>query len=72
MSVVQYLTDSQGVKISVVISMKDWKTLSSHIEEVQALEEIVISVKEGLAQAKQIESGEIQVNESTEEFLKGI
>ena len=72
MSVVRYLTDSQGIKTSVVISREDWKNLSRFLEEVQALEEVVKSVKEGLAQAKRIESKEIQPSESTEEFLNGL
>lgn len=72
MNAVQYLTDSKGVKTSVVISMEDWKNLSKYLEEVQALEEVVNSVREGLIQAKRIEKGEIQVSESTEEFLNGL
>lgn len=72
MNPVQYLTDSQGVKTSVVISMEDWINLSRYIEEVKALEEVVMSVKEGLSQAKRIEKGELQVSQSTEEFLDGL
>ena len=72
MNAVQYLTDSQGVKTSVVISMEDWMNLYKYIEEVKALEEVVRSVKEGLTQAKRIEKGELQVNESTEDFLNGL
>jgi hypothetical protein len=72
MNSVQYLTDSQGVKTSVVISIEDWKKLSTYLEEVHALEKVVKSVKEGLAQAKRIEKGEVQVSESTEEFLNGL
>ncbi len=69
MSAVQYLTDSQGIKTSVVIPIEDWQNLSRFIEEVKALEGVVKSVKEGLAQAKKIERGEIEVSESIEEFL---
>ncbi|MEO0728006.1 MAG: hypothetical protein AAFZ63_25895 [Bacteroidota bacterium] len=72
MSAVQYLTDSQGIKTSVVISIQDWRNLSKFIKEIQALEQVVESVKEGIAQAKQIEAGEIQHTESTEEFLNGL
>lgn len=72
MNSVQYLTDSQGVKTSVVISIEDWKNLSTYLEEVQALEKVVRSVKEGLAQAKRIEKGEVHISESTEEFLNGL
>jgi hypothetical protein len=72
MSAVQYLIDSQGVKTSVVISIKDWKNLSKYLEEVQALEEVVKSVREGLDQAKRIENGEESVNESIEEFLNDL
>ena len=62
MNAVQYLTDSQGGKTSVGISMEDWMNLHKYIEEVKALEEVVKSVKEGLVQAKRIEKGELQVN----------
>ena len=72
MNSVQYLTDSQGVKTSVVISIEDWKNLYRYLEEVQALEKVVKSVKEGLAQAKRIEKGEVHISESTEEFLNGL
>ena len=72
MSAVQYLTDSQGIKTSVVISILDWRNLSKFIKEIQALEQVVESVKEGIAQAKQIEAGEIQHAESTEDFLNGL
>lgn len=72
MNAVQYLTDSQGVKTSVVISMEDWINLYKYIEEVKVLEEVVKSVKEGLIQAERIEKGELQVNESTEDFLNGL
>ena len=72
MNPVQYLIDSKGVKTSVVISMEDWVNLSKYIEEVKALEDVVKSVKEGLTQAKRIEKGELQVSQSTEEFLNGL
>jgi exonuclease VII small subunit len=72
MNSVQYLTNSQGVKTSVVISMEDWMNLSRYIEEVKALEEVVKSVQEGLAQAKKMEQGELPVNDSTEDFLNAL
>ncbi|MEM9931501.1 MAG: hypothetical protein AAF840_16965, partial [Bacteroidota bacterium] len=66
------LTDSQGVKTSVVVPIEDWKNLYKFLEEVRYLEEVVESVKEGLTQVKKIESGEIQLSESTEDFLNGL
>lgn len=72
MKPVQYLTDSQGIKTSVVISIEDWINLSRYLEEVKELEEIVNSVKEGLIQAKKIDQGELQASQSTENFLNGL
>lgn len=70
MNAVQYLTDAQGVKTSVVISIDDWKTLSSYMNEVKELEQIVKSVQSGLAQAKKIEAGKLPLpSQTTEEFL---
>lgn len=70
MNAVQYLTDSNGSKTSVVISMDDWKNLSNYINEVKALEEIGNSVKSGLVQARMMESGQLPMSTQTaEDFL---
>ena len=70
---IQYLVDDQGNKTSVVLSIEDWRNLSSNLAEVQALEGIVQSVREGLKQAKRIEQGnEKQTTETTEDFLNAL
>ena len=72
MNGIKYLIDDKGNKTSVVLSMEDWRNLSSNLAEVKALENIVKSVKEGLAQAKQFEQEKRTVGESTEDFLNGL
>ena len=66
---IQYLVDDQGNKTSVVLSIEDWRNLSSSINEVQVLEGIVRSVKEGLAEAKGMEGGKTSQTQTTEDFL---
>ena len=66
---IQYIIDDQGKKTSVVLSIEDWRTLSSSIGEVRILEGIVQSVKEGLAEAKRMKGGEANQSQTTEEFL---
>ena len=66
---IQYLIDDQGNKTSVVLSIEDWRNLSSSLSEVQALEGIVQSVKEGLAEAKRMEGGQASRTQTTEDFL---
>ena len=66
---IQYLVDDQGNKTSVVLSIEDWRNLSSSIGEVRVLEGIVQSVKEGLAEAKGMEGGTISQTQTTEDFL---
>ena len=66
---IQYLVDDQGNKTSVVLSIEDWRNLSSSIGEVRVLEAIVQSVKEGLAEAKGMEGGTISQTQTTEDFL---
>ncbi len=71
MKQIQYLTNNQGVKTSVVISIQDWRRLTEYIKEVQQLEQISQSIREGLREAKKIESGEVPI-QSTKEFLDAL
>lgn len=72
MQAVQYLTDSNGTRTSVVISIEDWMRISEYMQEIQVLERIGKSAKAGLIQAKAIEAGETQPSESTQDFLDGL
>ncbi len=72
MTSIQYLTDSQGVRTSVVISISDWNKLSKYVEELNLLDEIGKSVRNGIKEAKEIESNGIVVAESNNDFLDAL
>jgi hypothetical protein len=72
MTNVQYLTDSQGVRTSVVISISDWNKLSKYVEELNLLDEIGESIRSGIKEAKSIESGAVVISESNNDFLDAL
>jgi|AntRauMFilla1563_2_1112583.scaffolds.fasta_scaffold80783_2 hypothetical protein len=69
---VQYLTDNQGERTSVVIPISEWNRLSKYLEQLNSLDEIANSVKQGLKEAKSMESSGIRNDESINEFLDGL
>ena len=42
---VQYLTDNQGERTSVVIPISEWNRLSKYLEQLNSLDEIANSVR---------------------------
>ncbi len=72
MTSIQYLTDSEGIRTSVVISIADWDKLSKYVEELNLLDEIGESARNGIREAKQIESGEVVLSESNNDFLDAL
>lgn len=72
MTSIQYLTDSQGERTSVVIPISDWHKLSRYAEELNLLDEVGESVRNGIREAKQIEAGEVVRVESNNDFLDAL
>ncbi|MEM9887415.1 MAG: hypothetical protein AAF849_16085 [Bacteroidota bacterium] len=71
MNGVQYLTNSQGSKTHVLITIKDWHQLADYVEEIRYLEELSKSIKQGIREAKDMEAGLIKKS-STKEFLDAL
>lgn len=69
---VQYLTDNQGERTSVVIPIADWNRLSKYLEQLNSLDDIANSIKDGIKQAKLIELDKNQNNESINDFLDAL
>ncbi len=72
MTNIQYLTDSQGERTSVVISIADWNRLSKIVEQMDALEGITRSIKSGLLEAKELEAGQNESTETVKDFLDAL
>lgn len=69
---VQYLTDNQGERTSVVIPIADWNRLSKYLEQLNSLDDIVESVKSGTKQAKLMELDGTNASESVNDFLDAL
>jgi hypothetical protein len=69
MSDVQYLTNPEGVRTSVVIPIEDWKRLFEYVDELKRLQEIGIAAREGLAEAKQLEGQPKKTKEEYDQAL---
>lgn len=73
MNGVQYLTDNQGDKTHVLISIKDWHQLANHIEEIRRLEGLAQSIKQGIKEAKKMETQSSNKSTlSTKDFLDAL
>lgn len=72
MTNVQYLTDNQGERTSVVIPIADWLRLSKYLEQLNSLDEIANSIETGLKEAKEMETNHTQPIESVNDFLDAL
>lgn len=69
MNTIQYLTNSQGVRTSVVISIEDWKRLFEYVDELKRLQEIGMAAREGLAEARVLEKQPKKTKEEYDQAL---
>lgn len=69
---VQYLTDNQGERTSVVIPIAEWNRLSKYFDQLNSLDGIAKSIKDGTKQAKLMEINGTQNNESVNDFLDAL
>ncbi|MEM1326032.1 MAG: hypothetical protein AAGI23_08770 [Bacteroidota bacterium] len=69
MNTIQYLTNPQGVRTSVVISIEDWKRLFEYVDELKRLQEIGVAAREGLAEAKELEKQPKKTKEEYDQAL---
>ena len=65
---IKYITDEKGAKTAVVVPLTQWKSMSENIEEFEEYIFIKKSLSQGLKEAKQISSGEIE-GKSLSSFL---
>lgn len=66
---ISYITDSAGVKTSVVIPVEEWEKLSQYLQELSVLEDFGDELKQSVRQAKRLFAGTEQQSSSTQDFL---
>ncbi|NJC28185.1 hypothetical protein [Neolewinella antarctica] len=71
MTNVQYVTDDQGTRTSVLVPIEDWNRLVRYIEDLDAVERIEQSVRLSMKEVRLMEAGKIQPG-STKEFLDAL
>lgn len=60
MSNVQYVNDDSGNPKFVVVSIAEWKRISEYVEKVQAREQVLDRIRQGLLEVRYIEAGKIK------------
>lgn len=65
---IQYITSPSGKKTGVLISIEDWRRLSSYVEELRKLEEIGKSVSQGMQEVKLMQQGKL-AKKTVNQFL---
>ena len=68
---VQYLTDANGHRTAVIISMEDWGEISQYLEEQNKLSELSDSIKDAMEEVKAMKSGnkeEVSLNDFLNEL----
>lgn len=60
---IQYLTNAEGQRTAVIISMDDWEDISKYLNERGVLNEIGEDIREAMKEVRAMKTGEVKETE---------